>query len=153
VTKNGHGPALDERPLKEDLRRTRDEAQALGHELGDIAADVRFLLQKEAQLVRAEMQESLNYGLRSLIWGGVAAMLAMPLLIFAFTTLMLGLDEVMPLVAAAGVTALTILAIMAIAGGLAYARFKQVNVKPERTVRSLQEDLEWAKARIKSTAR
>jgi uncharacterized membrane protein YqjE len=153
MTSNGHGPAVDDRPLKEDLRRTRDEAQALGHDLGDIAADVRFLLQKEAQLARAEMQESLHHGLRSLIWGGVAAMLAMPLLIFAFTTLMLGLDEAMPLVAAAGLTALTILGLMAIAGGLAYARFKQMNVKPERTARSVQEDIEWAKARIKSTAR
>lgn len=150
---NGYAAGVEGRPLKEDLRRSRDEAQALGQDLGDIATDVRFLLQKEAQLARAEMQETLNHSLRSLMWGGIAAFLATPFVIFAFAALMFGLDTVMPLVAAAGITAAVIVALMAIAGAIAYSRIKQINVKPERTVKSLQEDIEWAKTRIRSTAR
>jgi uncharacterized membrane protein YqjE len=152
---NGHRSALgiEDRPLKEDLRRSRVEAQALGGELGDIAADVRFLLQKEAQLARAEVQETLNTAVRSLIWGGIAAFLAVPLVMFVFVTLMLALDTAMPLVAAAAITTGVILLLVAIAGALAYSRIKSMNVKPERTVKSLQEDIEWAKTRIRSTAR
>jgi uncharacterized membrane protein YqjE len=152
IARNGN-TRLEERPLAEDLRRSRTEAQALGGEVAEIAADARFLLQKEAQLARAEMAESMDRAKRALIWGGIAAFLAVPLAIFGFATLMYALDSALETWAAAGITALVVFALMALAGAIAYSQIKRMSVKPERTVHSLQEDIEWARMRIRSTGR
>lgn len=151
--RNGYAIDDQERPIAEDLRRSRDEARALGGEAREIASDLRELLQKETELAIAELRETAGKATKGLIWGAIAAVMGLAFVMFAFLTLLFALDEVMSTVAAAAITTGVIAALLAITGLIAMQLFKSTTIRPERTMRSIEEDIRWAKTRIRSIPR
>jgi uncharacterized membrane protein YqjE len=139
--------------VRDDLRRGRQEARELGSEASDLANDVRYLIQKEGELARAEFQEAMGRTIQSAISAVIAIVFANIMLIFAFATVMFAFDEVFELWVAALITTGILLLITVGALAFAYARMKQVSFTPQRTMKSLREDIEWAKTQMRSTTR
>jgi hypothetical protein len=102
-------------------------------------------------LARAEIREQISYAKQTAIWGGVAAVMGLIMLIFAFTTLMLGLDEAMPLWAAALITFGVTVLLTLIAAALAYRAIRNLTVVPRKTINSMKEDARWAGSQLKSS--
>lgn len=137
--------------LGHQMRRGRQEVRDLGGELSGIASDVRTHARTQAELAKAELGEQAGIALRVAIWGGVALVAAALMLVFLFLTVMFAISTALPLWAGALITTALLLAIAAAAGGLAYLRLRQVSVVPKRTVRSLKEDVRWAREQLRSS--
>jgi uncharacterized membrane protein YqjE len=135
----------------EHFRRSRDEMRGIQEELAGIAEDMRAMARTEVELAKAEMREQLSLGKRLGIWGGIAAVMGLITLIFAFTALMLVLDEFMPLWAAALVTFGVAAVITLIAGLIAYGAVRKMTVVPKKAITSMREDVRWAGAQLKSS--
>ena len=129
------------------------EARELGSEVGQIAAELKELLGLEAELAKAEVNESRTTLTRGAILAAAAAYLAVLATVFLFLSLMFGLDTQMPTWAAALITTL-ILALLALALGLAARHFlRAVSFKPKRFMANVKEDLEWARSLMTSKVR
>lgn len=133
------------------FRRSREEIRSINEELAGIAQDMRDIARTEMELARAEIREQISYTKTAAIFGGIAAVMGLITLIFASTALMLGLDEAIPLWAAALITFAVLLVITAIAGGVAYSAVKKLTVVPTKTMSSVREDMRWARDQMKSS--
>lgn len=132
-------------------RRSKDELRGLGEELAGIAQDVRNITRTELELAKAELREQVSLVARTALWSGIAAVMALVTLIFAFTALMSGLDQGMPLWAAAVLTFGTALLVTVVAGLTAFGAVKKITVVPTKTINSVKEDVRWAGAQVKSS--
>ena len=141
------------RGLGEQLRHSRQEAREVGSEVADIAADLRLLATKEIELARAEVTEGVQAYGRGAGLGTAAAIFGWLTLLFACLGLMFGLDEVLPLWAAALITALILLVVTAVLGLLARASFKSGSLVPKKAMNSMREDVRWARAQMNLSAR
>ena len=130
------------------LEKGRAEASAVRSDFADLASDLGTLAQKEMELARTEVGESVSSLVRAAALGAATLALGMLLLTFLGVSLMLVLDQSMELWAAALVTTAVILALTAAAGIGAYAFFRKVSVVPKRTMTSLQEDVQWARSQL-----
>jgi len=137
--------------IRADARRASDEARALGEELGGIADDLRDLLRGEVELARAEAREQVSLVVRSAIWGGVAVVAALLTLVFIAVTAMFALDTVLPAWLAALIVTAALAVIAGVCGLVVRSRLRQVSVVPRKTIGSLREDVEWARAQLKSS--
>jgi len=123
------------------------EDKSVGELIGEVTGDLSKLMRQELELAKVEMKAEgakAGKGVGMLGGAGVAAHL---MLVFLSLTLMFALDQIMPMAwAALIVTALwaVIAGVLAMRGK---AELKKVNPKPERTVETLKEDVQWAKTR------
>jgi tetrahydromethanopterin S-methyltransferase subunit C len=144
----GNGSGLGER-----IRGSRQEAREIGSEVADIAADLRVLATKEAELARAEIREGVQAYGRGAGFGAAAGIFAWLALLFACLGLMFGLDEVLPLWAAALITALILLVVTAILALVARSSFQQGSLVPNKAMNSVREDIKWARAQMNLNAK
>lgn len=140
-----------EEGIRADARRASDEARALGEEVGGIADDLRDLLRGEVELAKAEVREQVSLVVRSAIWGGVGIVAALLTLVFIAVTATFALDTVLPTWLAALIVTVALAVIAGISGLMVRARIKQMSVVPKKTIGSLREDVEWARAQLKSS--
>jgi tetrahydromethanopterin S-methyltransferase subunit C len=141
------------RGIGDQLRHSREEAREVGSEVADIAADLRLLAAKEVELARAEVKEGVQAYGRGAGYGAAAAIFGWLTLLFACLGLMFGLDEVLPLWAAALITAAILLVVTAVLGLLARASIKSGSLVPTKAMNSVREDLRWARAQLNLSAR
>jgi uncharacterized membrane protein YqjE len=139
--------------LKETLRATREEASAIRGDFSDIASEVQRLAQLEMQLAKAETDEAKGHATRGAGFGFVAFEAAMIGVVFLFLAVMFALDTAMPLWAAALITAGIGLLLAAILGMLARSEMKQFSPVPRRFMRTVQEDVKWARTQMKLSGR
>jgi uncharacterized membrane protein YadS len=139
--------------MSEDFREARQEARSLGMAVADITQELRVLLLKEADLAQAEMADSTSAAKRASMYGGFAAIVGVFVLGFLALTLMFALDLVMPLWLAALITAGVLLIIAGIAALIARSQLKDFTLTPQRTLRSMREDMRWASEQIKQNAK
>ena len=85
-------------------------------------------------------------------FGGGAGVLALYVLGFFGLALTFGLAEFLPLWAAALITAVLFGVTAAVLGTMAKSRFSQFSLIPTRTLRSLREDIQWARVQMKRNA-
>jgi uncharacterized membrane protein YqjE len=137
----------------DQLRHTKDEATAVRGEISSIAAELAELLRMEAQLAKAETDEAKAHATKGATFGAVGGVFGFITAIFLFLTIMFGLDEVLPLWAAALVTTLIGLALTGIFMMMAKSEMKKFSPAPKRFMQSIQEDLRWAKTQLKSSVR
>lgn len=107
----------------------------------------------EIALARAEASEAAKHGLWSIGLGLAASALGLIASTFFFLAVMFALDTAMPLWLAA---LLTTLVIAVTAGGLAAiarGHARAFSPLPRRFLRSLREDLEWARTQMQSIGR
>lgn len=123
------------------------DGRSVGELLGEVTSDLSKLMRQEVALAKVEMkEEAVKAGKASGLLGGAGAV-GYLVLVFLALALMFALDEVMPMGWAALLTAVLLGIVAAVLFVLGRNRFKQVNPKPEQTVETLKEDVQWAKNR------
>ena len=121
------------------------DGRSLSDILSDIISNVQGIVRSEVRLAKAEMQEE---GIKAGKAAGIAvsgAVLALYALGFLLLTCFFALElAIAPWLAALIVTAVVgVIAAVLITFGM--KRMKRVEPRPEKTIRSIKENLEWAK--------
>ncbi|MDP9341358.1 MAG: phage holin family protein [Actinomycetota bacterium] len=114
-----------------------------------IAQDSSTLVRQELQLARQEVTEAVKA--KAIGAGALAAAGAMGLLALIFLAVAgaAALDIVLPRWAAWLIVGGTFLVLAGGAAMFGLRRMKRPSMKPEETVRTVKEDVEWAKAQLK----
>ena len=121
---------------------------ALPRALSEVVGDLADLFQKELRLARAELSEKLSLKLRGGVWISVAAALALSAgllviegLVFAIASFGIALHW----------SCLIVAAVMAAAGGAAYAKGRtdvREELVPVRTIHQVKQDIAAAKEQL-----
>lgn len=123
------------------------ENQSVGDLLGKVTTDLSTLMRQEVELAKVEIkEEATKAGKASGMLAGAGAV-GYLVLVFLALALMFALDAVMPTGWAALITAVVLGVIAGILFVLGKKKLQQVNPKPEQTVETLKEDVQWAKNR------
>jgi uncharacterized membrane protein YqjE len=120
---------------------------SVGDLLGRVTSDLSTLMRQEVELAKVEIkEEATKAGKASGMLAGAGAV-GYLVLVFLSLALMFALDQVMPIGWAAVITAVVLGIVAAVLFVLGRKQFRQVNPKPEQTVETLKEDVQWAKNR------
>ena len=133
-----------------DTERPDVEGRSVGELIGEVTSDLSKLMRQELELAKAEMKveaSKAGKGAGFLAGAGVAGNL---LLVFLSVALMWALAEIMHLGWAALIVALLWGIVAGVLASSGRKKLREVNPKPERTVETLKEDVQWAKTRAKS---
>lgn len=123
------------------------EGRSVGDLLGEVTGDLSKLMRQEVALAKVELkEEAAKAGKASGLLGGAGAV-GYLVLVFLSLSLMFALDNAMGIGWAALLTAVILGIVAGILFVLGRNKFKQVNPKPEQTVETLKEDVQWAKNR------
>ena len=123
------------------------EGRSVGELLSEVTGDLSKLMRQEVALAKVELkEEAAKAGKAGGLLGGAGAV-GYLVLVFVSLALMFALDEVMPMGWAALLTAVILGIVAAVLFVVGRNRLKQVNPKPEQTVETLKEDVQWAKNR------
>lgn len=132
-----------------DKARDTTVATAKEPSLGELVAqaskDLSTLVRKEVELAKAEISVEVGKAGKGAGMFGGAGVTALYGLTFVSLAAMFGLGAVMPIGLAAlivGVVWFAVAGILAMTGKKA---FKDFSPKPERTIRTLKEDAQWAR--------
>lgn len=114
-----------------------------------IATDTSTLVRKEVELGRREIMEAVTARLKAAGAMAAAGVMALLVLVFGGAAAVRALDGnvapwASPLIVAGG-----FLVIAAVAVAVGMARMKSPSLAPEKTVETVKEDVEWAKAQLK----
>ena len=121
--------------------------RSVGDLLGEVTSDLSKLMRQEVALAKVELkEEAAKAGKAGGLLGGAGAV-GYLVLVFLSLALMFALDDAMGIGWAALLTAAFLGIVAGILFVLGRSRFKQVNPKPEQTVETLKEDVQWAKNR------
>ena len=123
------------------------EDHSVGDLLGRVTSDLSTLMRQEVELAKVEIkEEATKAGKASGMLAGSGAV-GYLVLVFLSLALMFALDDVMPIGWAAVITAAVLGIVAAVLFVLGRKRLQQVNPKPQQTVETLKEDVQWAKNR------
>jgi hypothetical protein len=129
-----------------DARHARDgQSESLGGLVGQLSEDLGALLRDEVQLAKLELKEDATRAAKAggmLGAAGFAGYVTILLLSFAAAW---GLAEVVPI----GVAFLIIGIVWGVVGAVLFvagrARMRTLDIKPEQTIQTMQENIQWAK--------
>ena len=126
-----------------------NEARSISTILEDIIANVQTIIRSEVRLAKAEMQEE---GIKAGKASGIAAsgaVLALYSIGFLLLACVYALEiAVAPWLAALIVTVL-VGVIAAVLLNVGMKRIKRVDPRPDKTIHSIKENLEWAKNQVR----
>ena len=123
------------------------EGRSVGDLLGEATANLSKLMRQEVALAKVELkEEAAKAGKAGGLLGGAGAV-GYLVLVFLSLALMFALDNAMGIGWAALLTAVLLGIVAALLFVIGRNRFKQINPKPEQTVETLKEDVQWAKNR------
>jgi uncharacterized membrane protein YqjE len=123
------------------------EGRSVGDLLGEVTGNLSKLMRQEVALAKVELkEEAAKAGKAGGLLGGAGAV-GYLVLVFASLALMFALDNAMGIGWAALLTAVLLGIVAAALFIVGRNRFKQINPKPEQTVETLKEDVQWAKNR------
>lgn len=121
--------------------------RTVGELLGKVTTDLSTLMRKEVELAKVEIkEEATKAGKASGMLAGAGAV-GYLVLVFLGLALMFALDSFMPIGWAALITAVILGIVAGVLFVMGKKQFAQVNPKPEQTVETLKEDVQWAKNR------
>ncbi|HYJ93638.1 MAG TPA: phage holin family protein [Vicinamibacterales bacterium] len=113
--------------------------------LQDILHNVQDILRSEVRLAKAEIRQEATQAATAALWMTIGVVGLLSAWMFLLWTAVYALATVLPLWAATLVIAVAV----ACAGGMVLTaglrRFTRMKPMPERTIESLQENLEWMK--------
>jgi predicted phage tail protein len=115
----------------------------------DIAAESQTLVRKEVELAKQEVLEAITARVMAAAALAMAGLFGLFVLLFGALAAAAALDLVLPAWAAALIVAGAFLLLAAPAALLGVRRMKAPPLKPEETVRTVKEDVEWARAQLK----
>jgi hypothetical protein len=141
----GYDPAgieSEAQPSRPDV-----EDRSVGELLGQVAGDVSTLMRQELDLAKAELrQEAAKAGKAGGMLGG-AGVLGHLTVAFLALALMFALGNVMDLGWAALIVGVLLGIGAAVLFSVARRRLREINPKPEQTVQTVKEDVQWARTR------
>ena len=114
-----------------------------------IASDTSTLVRKEIELAKQEIAEGLKakaVGAAAFAGAGVFGLLG---LLFGLVTAVAALSIVLPHWLAALIVAGSLLLLAGLAAAAGKAAMKRKGPAPKETVRTVKEDVEWARAQLK----
>ncbi|HEY0076920.1 MAG TPA: phage holin family protein [Abditibacteriaceae bacterium] len=130
------------------MQASTNSNKSLGELFSDLSGDLSNLMRKEVQLAKTEMSENISRTVKNAILLVVAALFVVFALFALIVAAICGLSTVVaPWLAALIVAG----ALLVIAGALAMIglnALKKASLAPKETVRTLQEDVQWAKQQI-----
>lgn len=117
--------------------------------LENIASNLTQLVQAEFRLAKSELKE----GAEKVAAPGATLGVGMVLAFYGFGFLLLAAVYALSLVMAGWLAMLIMGCVLAVAAGIligaSSAKLRRVNLTPDKTLRSLEEDVQWAKQQIK----
>jgi len=117
--------------------------------LEDIASNLAQLVQAEFRLAKTELKE----GAQKAAGPGATLGAGLALALYGLGFLLLAAVYAMSLVMAGWLAALIVGGVLTVAAGILVgagkAKLKQANLIPDKTIRTLEEDAQWAKQQIK----
>jgi uncharacterized membrane protein YqjE len=126
-------------------RQDARDSRSIGDITGDLLENAQELFRDEIRLAKVEIREDLKTAGRAaaiLVTGILMALFAFGMLLFTATW---ALDTLLPLWAAAGIVTVVVAVLAAVLITVGRARVSEVNPKPERTVESMKENVQWIK--------
>lgn len=125
--------------------RNAGDSASFAELIQNIVTDVQGLVRSEIRLAKTELKEDAATTGRasSLLVGG--AVLAFYAVGFLLLTLVYALATAMPNWLAALIVGVVVAIVAGVLAMLGYQRIKEVNFKPEQTVDTVKEDVEWVK--------
>jgi uncharacterized membrane protein YqjE len=117
--------------------------------LDDIASNLAEIVHAQFQLAKSELKE----GAEKVAGPGAALGAGAALALYGLGFLLLAAVYALSLVMAGWLAALIVGAALTLAAGILIAagatKLKRVNLAPDKTIRTLEEDVQWAKQQIK----
>jgi uncharacterized membrane protein YqjE len=117
--------------------------------LENIASNLTQLVQAEFRLAKSELKE----GAEKVAGPGATLAAGMVLAFYGFGFLLLAAVYALSLVMAGWLATLLAGGVLVVAAGILIgagsAKLRRVNLAPDKTMRTLEEDLQWAKQQIK----
>ena len=114
-----------------------------------IATDTSTLVRKEVELARREIMEAVTARLKAAGAMAAAGVMALMVLAFGGAAAASALEGSVSAWAARLIVAGGFLLMAAVAVMVGMARAKRPSLAPEKTVETVKEDVEWAKAQLK----
>jgi uncharacterized membrane protein YqjE len=117
--------------------------------LDDIASNLTQIVQAEFRLAKSELRE----GAEEVALPGAALAAGLALAFYGLGFLLLAAVYALSLVMAGWLATLIVGGALAVAAGILISagttKLKRVNLTPYKTIRTIEEDVQWAKQRIK----
>lgn len=113
--------------------------------LQDIVANVQDIIRLEVRLAKAEMSEQAGKAARGVTTLAIGAGLAFFGLGFVLLAVVYALSTVMAPWAAAAIVGVVLGAVAAMMMSAGRKHLRGVDMKPERTIQSVKENVKWAK--------
>ena len=117
--------------------------------LEDIAANLTQIVRAEFRLAKTELKE----GAEEVAGPGAALGAGVVLAFYSLGFLLLGAVYALSLVMAGWLAALILGGVLTVVAGILIGaggmKLKRVNLTPNKTIRTLEEDVQWAKQQIK----
>jgi hypothetical protein len=129
--------------------RTRFSDLSIGELVRSIAGDTATLVRKEIQLARQEMTETVTGKARGAVAFAAAGILALIALVFLGAAGAAALDLVLPRWASRLIVAGVFLVAMAVLIAAGARLMSRTKVTANRTRKTVKEDMEWAKERLR----
>jgi Putative Actinobacterial Holin-X, holin superfamily III len=123
----------------------RNEDRSVSDVLQDILGNLQDIVRSEVHLAKAEFKTEASHAARAakpLIAGAVLSLYAGGLLLLA---LVYGLTLVLPPWMAALSVGVPVMLLAAILIGMGRARLRDVNPRPEKTIETMKENVQWLK--------
>ncbi len=117
--------------------------------LEDIASNLAQIVQAEFRLAKTELKEEAE----RVAWPGAALGAGVALALYGLGFLLLAAVYALSLVMAGWLAALIVGGVLVVASGILIGaggmKLKRANLTPGKTIRTLEEDVQWAKQQIK----
>jgi uncharacterized membrane protein YqjE len=121
----------------------------IGSLLADLARETSLLVRQEIALARAEAGEKLGQLRGGVVMAVVGAAVAQGGFLVLLATAVIALNLVLELWLSALIVGVVTLLIGGIFALIGLRRFQADSLVPRRTIRSLQDDREWAKEQVR----
>lgn len=120
-----------------------------GQIIGDIVDETRTLVRQEIELAKLEVKEAVSVRVQALAAAAAAAFLGFIGLVFALVTVAMALATVLEpwaawLIVTGGLFLLATVALL-----IARSRARAVPMEPEKTKRSIEENVRWARTQLR----
>jgi hypothetical protein len=113
--------------------------------LQDILRNVQDILRSEIRLAKAEIRQEATQAATAALWMTIGVVGLLSAWMFLLWTAVYALATVLPIWGATLVTAVAMAGVGGVVVTAGLRRFARIKPMPERTIESLQENLEWMK--------
>jgi len=137
-----------EQPRTEPIPSGYDE-QSTGQLVRSIAGDTATLVRKEVELAKQEITEGLKAKAVGAAALGAAGLFGLLGLLFGLVAAVAALSIVLPHWLAALIVAGSLFVLAALGAAAGMAAMKKRGPAPTETVRTVKEDVEWARTQLK----